>query len=678
MTTAYSKYSYWASILLLSINYSFFWMLVFNSTYKSRNLLFLAISYLVFFKTLNLNASLFLWPFILVAHWAYSENDSNVPDTKLIIYLGLISSALFYVRFFYGLLGLFTFGAYFFSRFIIDKKYHFSLIFYNDVSLYSYLKINSQLSFGNSVDMTLDLKNNSQTFLSVFVVFIILNIYLLFRKRSLLLTVNLLLLVLFKLGFSRTDHYLGYFVFPIAVISLIMIFEKNILGRILFLLMLGTLYYLANSANIYNMRLHVFNQPINWGTDYKTRMANIYQDYVLKKNVVDYIGDATIDVYPYNNEYAFANKFNYLHRPLFQNYMTLTPTLDSMNKKFFESPMRPRFILWTAAIGCQESTCNPFSDLDNKYVLNQDPLTTTSILSNYHIAMETVGKNNIPILLLEKNNKFTEASETILAEKIMNFNQWYEIPSSDSGVIKIRPNFQFTLAAHLKNSLFRGNVVNIFYKLYTGEIKSQRINVLNASNGIWVSPLLNQMSDSGFAGDKIESIMFTTSDSGYFKPSFKASFINFKIPDSYSQKNHLDEVIPVATLVSKAKSFENVTCQGSIDSAVMYPPDLDNHSVDKYMNLTGWLARSTLEGTLFESIFVTITDDKGNKTYFPTYEHKRADVADYFKQKQLAAAGFGSTITLAVIKGEYRIGLAGYINNKVYNCTNLFTPLVIK
>jgi hypothetical protein len=139
MTTAYSKYSYWASILLLSINYSFFWMLVFNSTYKSRNLLFLAISYLVFFKTLNLNASLFLWPFILVAHWAYSENDSNVPDTKLIIYLGLISSALFYVRFFYGLLGLFTFGAYFFSRFIIDKKYHFSLIFYHLYYLVTFL-----------------------------------------------------------------------------------------------------------------------------------------------------------------------------------------------------------------------------------------------------------------------------------------------------------------------------------------------------------------------------------------------------------------------------------------------------------------------------------------------------------------------------------------------------------
>jgi hypothetical protein len=93
------------------------------------------------------------------------------------------------------------------------------------------------------------------------------------------------------------------------------------------------------------------------------------------------------------------------------------------------------------------------------------------------------------------------------------------------GITKVVPHFEFTIAGRLKNLFFRGNVVNIYYKTYSGEIKNYRLNILNSISGVWVSPLINKMNNSGFIGDNVESIMFQTNDINYFKPNFESIFI---------------------------------------------------------------------------------------------------------------------------------------------------------
>lgn len=66
--------------------------------------------------------------------------------------------------------------------------------------------------------------------------------------------------------------------------------------------------------------------------------------------IIALVGQDSIDVYPYFNEYVIANKLNYRHRPSFQNYMTLTPVLDKLNADFFASNQAPKFVLWTGGI----------------------------------------------------------------------------------------------------------------------------------------------------------------------------------------------------------------------------------------------------------------------------------------------------------------------------------------
>jgi hypothetical protein len=454
-----------------------------------------------------------------------------------------------------------------------------------------------------------------------------------------------------------------------------MIFKKDKLGQISFIFMMGTLYFLSSNSIYPGARtMNVFSVPFNSDIDYSSRLSRIYPDFTLEKNVVNLIGESTVDVYPYNNEYIFSNKLNYFHRPLFQNYMTLTPKLDTINKKFFVSAERPKFILWTAAITCTASNCDPFIEIDNKYVLNEDPLTTNSILSNYHIVMLTKGKGNIPILLLEENNSYTETKETVISKTVMKFNHWYMVPTATLGITKVVPHFEFTIAGRLKNLFFRGNVVNIYYKTYSGEIKNYRLNILNSISGVWVSPLINKMNNSGFIGDNVESIMFQTNDINYFKPNFESIFIKSEAPKGYSQSsnNTPESYFPID--FKKLEIF-NVNCEGHIDSTKIVSIGMKDDDEKKMIMTNGWLALSTAKGLPFDKIIVTLIDNKEQKIFFPSSTQPRNDVAQVFNSKQLSDSGFKSTVAFPDLNSEYKISLAGYVNNKLYYCQNLITSL---
>lgn len=71
-------------------------------------------------------------------------------------------------------------------------------------------------------------------------------------------------------------------------------------------------------------------------------MVQAYSQYKLDKTFLGKIGTDSVDVYPYNNEYMYANQLNYKPRPLFQNYMTLTPVLDQANSDYLRGAGKPK------------------------------------------------------------------------------------------------------------------------------------------------------------------------------------------------------------------------------------------------------------------------------------------------------------------------------------------------
>ena len=675
-SSQYNLISHWSMILFLSGFYAVFWTVVVWMANRTGSLLYLALIFVLLFQSLKFSSVLYLWPFILVVYLDlyYPKRISN----QKYFFYGAVIALAFYIRFFYGVVGLATLGTYFFSIAVINKNLRgiiFFLIglissylviglciFHNYTSIINYLIINKQLSFGNSVDMTLDVINKYETWIIVAICSFTLILYTFIRKRRLFLTVIALILLFFKLGFSRTDHYVSYFVCSLAIITLLPLFDRSLLGRSVTIICIISLFYLAIFQSYPGAPVkNVFQSSTNFEVDYTDRIQEVYSDFKLSPELLNYIGNKSIDIYPYNNEYAFANKLNYIHRPNFQSYMTLTPKLDSMNQSFFESSGRPDLILWTAGISCNSLDCNPFDSFDQKYTLNEDPLTTNSIFLNYHKVANFQDMNGKPLILLEKNKSVFKSSEILIKNEELEFGKWYDVPKIESGLLKIKPNFEMSTYGKIKNMLFRGSILKIKYELSTGEIKEYRVNILNSQSGITISPLLDNFNLSGLSVTKIK---FINNDKHYFEPVFNVTWVVFpQISTTITS--------PFDTVSDSPPKFlqqKKVSCEGNIDQIngkAMADSIID---VSGIFSVNGWLAYSTKSGELYDKIFVVITDSNDKKKFISTRKVNRLDVSNAFNKENLKKSGFTSIIDTSILDGKSKLGLAAVQNSVLYMC----------
>lgn len=688
-STQYNIYSYWGAIVYISVMYALFWGLIFTLVHKARSYLYLAVAFFLFFSGLAFPAAFYLLPFATVAYFEFSRDKPVVVGFRGMAVLGVVVGFLFYVRFFYGLVGVATIGSYFFIRLFTEKKISrlicfvaaailsyvtVGLVIFHDVaSVVNYFLINKNLSFGNSVDMTLESVNSTKTFVAALLVVVALNVYLVLKRRSLLLTLNVLMLLLFKLGFSRTDHYLGYFVIPMAALALVMVFDKSRLGRAMFVVALAGLYYMATNPSYPGAPTKDALVPgVDFNADYSSRMKGLYADYRLDDALLSKIGQSTIDVYPYNNEYIFANGLNYSHRPSFQNYMTLTPALDSMNKSFFESAARPQFVLWTAGIACISENCNVFDAFDRKYSLNEDPLTVDAILLNYHVVGISKGKGGVPLILLEANTAKADAAEQALSEQAMRFDEWYKVPKHTGNVVKIVPEFELTAYARLKNLLFRGDILKIRYKLVSGDVREYRLNILNSKSGVWVSPLIDNF---GFSGEAVEAVMFSSESPRYFKPEFSARWLGLQVPNIHNKAIVFNRS---TTSISAVRKNVVTTCEGSIDLMNGAGATATTLRSTDRLKLQGWLVHSTTSGTLFDATYLTLTDEKGKRVFVETSRETRPDVGAAYKKPVLDASGFNALLDLSTLRGRYKLGLGGVQGTEFNSCSQFEIPVTIE
>ncbi len=680
-TSQYSLASYWAAVLFVSTVFAIFWATVIWMAIDAGVMVFLSAAFIIFFKSLYFFGALFLWPFVLVLYLdLYHRNESS---HGVYLFYGMLIAFAFYIRFFYGVIALATFATYLISLAIADKNLrglvylaYLSLglvvsylivgllIFHDYRSIINYILVNNQLSFGNSVDMTLDVVNKPQTWVAVGVCALALNVYTLLQRRRLFLTVNILFLLFLKLGFSRTDHYLNYFVLPLAVILLLPLFDRSSLSRQVVIISTICLLYLSISPSYPGApTATILTKPgINFRVAYEDRMQDVYKDFRLTPDLLNYIGDASIDIYPYNNEYAFANKLNYKHRPVFQSYMTITPKLDAMNQEFFESSSRPKFILWTAGINCNSAACNPFDSFDGKYTLNEDPLTTSSIFLNYHKVAISKGKNGVPLMLLEKNKVARKYSEIFIKNEKMQFGKWYNVPMIEGRLVKIKPVFRLGIYGNIKNLLFRGGIIKIKYKLASGEIKEYRLNILNSQSGVVASPLLDSFN---YSGGQVDQIMFETNDKRYFEPSFDAKWIAMPEP----KVNIIKPIFNAfSNLPPEYTNIKNIQCEGSIDEVNGISPPFSIVDVSGGFYVNGWLAYSTQAGELYDKTFLTITDGNGKTSFISTRKENRGDVAAAFHKKALINSGFVASIDSSVFSGKSKLGLAALKDSILYKC----------
>lgn len=684
----YTLLSYWLTAIFISLYAAIAWAIILRLAIRFRAVILLAIVYLGVVRVFDSPAIYFLLPLFIIIYCRVIGGECWLENKWVLFSLGFFVAFLFYFRFFYGMVALLTFGSYFFSTGII--KWHFKtvvlftitsiafyfllgfLIFHQTSSVINYIVINSQLNFGNSVDMTYDVRLKNATYIIIFLVFFCFNVFLAKNQSALLLTVNGLLLIFLKIGFSRADHYISYFIFPVSLMSLIFIISLNRKWITLAFFIVALMFTMGHISIFSGVKtLPYLTKHENFSQSYADRAAAKYPQYILPADIVAKIGNQTIDVYPNSNEYLLANKLNYHHRPSFQNYMTLTPVLDNLNAAFFASDDAPDYVLWTATIACLDSHCPAYDDFDYKYVLNEDPLTSTAILSHYQVIRTFPGERGTPVMLLKRKPQSVSLTPQALGKVNMHFGEWIPVPKFTSGAIKLKPELNLTLLAKVQNALYRGGILYVNYKLGSGEIKRYRLNIINAQSGVWVSPWLDSFPQQG---ERVIEVMLETPNRHYFKDDFQASwenypFDNIKVENSSLQTFTAEKPAGLSEITT--------TCDASIDAIEPIRMVLDGQTKTR-LTSAGWTAFSIEHNQPAERAWLTLTNDQGQRLYAPMTPTPRGDVASYFHKPGLINSGYKIMADVTDFKGNYQVGVSIAGDGKLLQCSNFAKPITLQ
>ena len=539
--TPFNSFAYYISKIFSTSFYAIFWAGLFLAVIKFRVAILFAIGFIFFWKELALDKIFIIWSFFYII---YLDKVNKNEIKYFLVLASVVISVLFYVRFFYGMIGLMIISSWllyslYVKKIKIDIGWLFLIvtlflyilngliIYKSSTSLVDYTVINLELSKANNIDMSLDVNYHIVSYLIPIAVIFITSIFCYYKAPFLLIPNIVLNIALIKLGFGRADHFLKYYIVCTSLYSFSLALIASKVGKYIFVLVNLLLLLLGISGAYDNSQIFKIDKPsIDFNKGYEQRVKEVYSNFIIDKALSERVGRASIDFFPNANEYAFANNLNYKQRPSFQSYMTLTPLLGEFNSNYLKNE-GPKYLLWSPALNCQSPDCNVFDDIDGKYLLNEDPLTVQSILESYTPAGFFKNKNDFPLLLLSKNNTPPTLKIAYSTENKYKFNDWIQVPTiANNNVIKFIPHFKLTLIGKARNLFFNGRPIKIRYKFYDETIREYRLNIINSESGIWASPYLNSFD---FVGSPVKEIMLFNNDN-YINEEFYARWAEVYTP----------------------------------------------------------------------------------------------------------------------------------------------------
>lgn len=436
---------------------------------------------------------------------------------KLFIVPAVILSAFaLYIKSYVGLISGITALSFIVVDFFLHKSYKwsivyfFSLIFcypfiwlllYGDFHLFSrFLYGISELASGNSVATAFYPENNW----ALLTVAILLFAGLPFIHKDKKITIfysllSLASLAAWKHGIAREDiyHYRGFFVFLILFFSLLAgyINRAKFLTLIISVAVLGAFYLNMKNVILYDefkiniMRLNIFKELVFNNNEYikqqEKKSKNNIKKQQLESEILKIIGDKKVDVYPWDYSFIPANNLNWMPRPVLQSYASYTGWLDMQNSNHFQSAKAPDFILWEIDEINNDINGGKMKSIDNRYLLNDEPNTIISILSNYHIKYKT-GK----MMVWEKQKNPVFPGKSVIGTVESAWNEWIEVPAMREGILRAKLSLSKNLPGMVKSFFYKDDEINVYYLLENEEILIYRIVPENAADGLWINPMV--------------------------------------------------------------------------------------------------------------------------------------------------------------------------------------------
>jgi hypothetical protein len=452
-----------------------------------------------------------------------------------------ISTLAILVKSSYGIVSflmVFSYGLIEYLRFKHGKSLLFTLlgmagsfllgwfvIYGNLEGIGDYLHGMFELASGNSSAMTTNPDNN-WFLLSIFVLSYFSVPFYIREKRMLILYGVFLLpfFAFFKYAFSREINIHHFFFFIIHFYGLVFCCSKEFNVKASLIILISLVAFFGNMAYAKQWewwqghrpdlnpirRLHYFWVNVLNLQRYEKvlleRSRENLRDNVLDENILQKIRYESVDTYPWETAYIFANNLNWKPRPVFQSYAAYTPWLDMKNSIFWDSYKSPKYIIWEL-----EHWGSEVSSIDGRYLFNDEPLTIYEILNHYRLI-----HRDKKIALLERSITNRLKEPKLIASENGHWSEWIKVPPLKNGIIRARIDVSRRIIGSLKRLLYKEEEFFIEYKLDNGDVKKYRLTIDNAVSGVWISPLIVKISNP-FWGLVVKEIRLSHSKSDFLE-----------------------------------------------------------------------------------------------------------------------------------------------------------------
>lgn len=364
-----------------------------------------------------------------------------------------------------------------------------------------------------------------------------------------------------KYGMAREDysHIKTYLHF--AAVSMIMFLAynpRNLLINIPVLVFVFFLFILnmknvenpepltLNYSGIGNFTKFISNYSEIKEKSEKQNLENIAVNR-LPDEIRNRIGNATVDIYPYDYTILAANKLNWKARPVIQSYAAYTSWLDKKNATHFAGSEAPEYFIFGLNNITTDLNGGQLESIDNRYLLNDEPQTLIELIRNYDPIYSDEN-----FLVYRRRNQPLEIRTAITNTQSAKWNQWISIPDSASHFTRLKLHTDRSFLGKIKSFLYKDELYYIYFKTLNGSTLKYRIVPQNAADGIWISPFHTSAGNNS-PSEKITEVLVTVSDKDMVKNTFSYEFEYFdtdeKTMDSFFGK---DSIITPEVIINES------------------------------------------------------------------------------------------------------------------------------
>ncbi len=360
-----------------------------------------------------------------------------------------------------------------------------------------------QLAQDNSAAAALHPDNN-WWLLILFLLMVIMLPFIAITKKSVFYG-SLMLLAHFaawKHGMAREDatHMKSYLAFVIISLLIYLFYEKKHMFRSLIIGVLAIFLFVVNMKQSNNYPPLIYESfKINNFTDLlfdinsikvkENKQINLEAEkYLLPDGIRKQIGNASVDIYPWNYFIIAINNLNWQPRPVIQSYAAYSSWLDKQNSQHFNSEKAPEFLIWELnKVVLDTINGGDMVSIDQRYLLNDEPQCMIQLLSSYKQVY--FGEN---LIVFRKKTIKSKPVATLLITDKTQWNRWIDVPETINGILRAKFKYNRSFKQKFKSFLYKDEQFWIHLKLNNGIIHKYRIVPKNALDGLWVYPYISK------------------------------------------------------------------------------------------------------------------------------------------------------------------------------------------